>query len=114
MNKEQIEEKARKIYPISFNNEVNYIEKQKIARKAYIKCYEDNIESLPKIKGWIARNKEGNELCFFPGDEPPIRLATYWFAGFSWSYTKIQDVFPNITWESEPVKVELIINIIQK
>lgn len=111
MNKEQIEEKAFEAYPEYWLNPV--IDGNVDKREGYIRALQE-IDSQPKIKGWIARNKEGNELCFFPGDEPPTRLATYWFAGFSWSYTKIQDIFPDITWESEPVKVELIANIIQK
>ena len=67
------------------------------------------VEQLPKIKGWIARNKEHHELIFVPGEEPPTRMVNYWFAGFAWGYTKIQDVFPELTWEDEPIEVELII-----
>ena len=77
-------------------------------RYGYIKACEE-YESLPKIHGWVARNKEPDELIFAPGDEKPIRMATYWFCGFTWSYVVIKDIFPKITWESEPVEVELLI-----
>lgn len=62
-----------------------------------------------KIKGWLARNKEDNGLIFVPGDEPPTRMSTYWLAGFTWGYTKIDDVFPDLKWEDEPIECEIVI-----
>lgn len=62
------------------------------------------------IKGWVARDKEADELILVLGKEKPSRMETYWFAGFSWGYTPIHDdIFPELTWESEPVEVELTI-----
>lgn len=61
--------------------------------------------------GWVARNSKeyGNGLVFVPGDEPPTRMATYWFAGFTWGYTVIPDeAFPELKWEDEPKKVRVI------
>lgn len=102
-----MEEKAEKAYP---KHEFGiYIKDNELKREGYIKALQE-VSNLPKIEGWIARNKEPDELCFFPGNEPPVRMDTYWFAGFAWSYTKIQDVLPELTWEDEPLKVELIIN----
>ena len=66
-------------------------------------------DKLPRIHGYVARNKEPNELIFIPGDEPPTRMYNYWFCGFTWSYTVIPDVYPEISWESEPVEIELLI-----
>jgi len=60
-----------------------------------------------ELIGWIARNKEPDELIFCPGEEPPIRMACYWLCGFTWSYCQIPNICPDITWESEPVKVKL-------
>lgn len=65
--------------------------------------------SRKKINGWIARNKEDNALIFVPGDEPPTRMSTYWIAGFTWGYTKIDDVFPDLKWEDEPIECEIVI-----
>lgn len=65
-----------------------------------------------KIKGWLARNKEDNGLIFVPGDEPPTRMSTYWLAGFTCGYTKIDDVFPDLKWEDEPLECEMTIKIL--
>ena len=64
-----------------------------------------------KTIGWVARNSksEGGRLIFVPGEEPPTRMATYWFAGFTWGYTVIPDeAFPELKWEDEPKKVRVI------
>ena len=65
-----------------------------------------------KIKGWVARNKEDNALIFVPGDEPPTRMSTYWFTGFAWGYTNIDDVFPDLKWEDEPLECEMTIKVL--
>ena len=62
-----------------------------------------------KIKGWLARNKEDHALIFVPGDEPPTRMSTYWLSGFIWGYTAIDDVFPDLKWEDEPLECEIVI-----
>lgn len=65
-----------------------------------------------KFIGWVARNSEAyyNELILVPGEEPPSRMATYWLAGFTWGYTVIpNEAYPELKWEDEPVKVEIIL-----
>ena len=115
MDEQEINKRALKAYPEihekEFSDERNLIPNaiQDARREGYTKSLKE-INNLPKIEGWIARNKEPDELCFFPGEEPPTRMVDYWFAGFAWSYTKIQDTLPELTWEDEPLKVELIIN----
>lgn len=111
MTEEQIKQKALETYPeklfrMPHNFNANDINSD--AREGYIKALQE-INELPKIKGWIARNKEYNELIFIPGEEPPTRMETYWFCGFTWGYTKIEDVFPELTWYDEPIEVELLI-----
>lgn len=63
-------------------------------------------EMLPKINGWLARDKDGNLSIF---ENTPIRGTTN-FAAMMGGYRKIQkDLFPEVTWQSSPVKVELLI-----
>jgi len=69
----------------------------------------DRYESLPKIHGWVARDEDGR-LCMY-GDKP-FRDIFYgnktWFVERDlWELPK--ELFPEITWESEPVEVELLI-----
>lgn len=69
-----------------------------------------------KIKGWVAVDSDtmGNRrVSFFP--QKPVRdLLTeyeYW-AATSPNYEVIQlnsDTFPNITWENDPIEVEVTI-----
>ena len=65
-----------------------------------------------ELIGWIARNKDYNELIFCPGEEPPKRMVSYWLCGFTWSYCTIPDIYPEITWESEPVKVKFKVEVL--
>lgn len=116
MTQEEITAKAFEAYPkpahCDYPNDDYYenaVIVRSIQRDGYIKALKD-INTLRKIEGWLARNKEHNELIFVPGPEPPTRMHSYWFAGFTWGYCVIHSkAFPDITWESEPRKVELII-----
>ena len=61
-----------------------------------------------EIKGWVARNQEPDEIIFCPGEEPPTRMVSYWFCGFTWSYCTLpRNEFKDIRWEDEPVKVKV-------
>lgn len=65
---------------------------------------------MHKFIGWVARNSKeyNNELILIPGEEPPVRMASYWLAGFTWSYTVIpNEAYPDLKWEDEPIKVEI-------
>lgn len=72
------------------------------------------IENLPKIKGWIARDKT-YELNFF-SKKPQRQIVD---KGLSWDNVWIGkkllvldcDLYPNLTWEDEPIEAEIIICI---
>jgi hypothetical protein len=105
-----IEKKAWETYP----NDNGFIPtlNQGFKREGYIKCAEE-YESLPKIHGWIARNKDicGDKLSFFT--QIPQRGTRSWVEpdtmdGLPYEDTP-KELFPEVTWESEPVEVELLI-----
>ena len=73
----------------------------------------DEFNNLPKIKGWVARDKDGenpSELAIFTGLSPNrLQRAGWWEnRGDSWMAIP-DDMFPDIKWEDDPVEVELII-----
>lgn len=115
-----IEKKAYEAYPI--NNSLNtYFGNEKIdynaeRREGYIKCVKE-YESLPKISGWVARDIDGH-LQLFTGGKPHQEHNLFWDnsgkrGNYVLSLCNIEnEVFPEITWESEPRKVELLINIV--
>lgn len=75
-------------------------------RKGYTQAVIE-YESLPKISGWVARDKDGALILY---SARPKRERT----GF-WRGNKIKRLDDNaykITWESEPRRVELLINIV--
>lgn len=62
-----------------------------------------------KIKGWVARDLDG-QLCLFQ-DEKPIKEKKYWMSNGSigkWMYIDSK-TFHELTWEDEPIEVELTI-----
>lgn len=65
------------------------------------------------IKGWIARNEDNSLGIFFLC--PPQRINEkrykYWFGGTNNRKQLDNNWFPEITWESDPVEVELSIKI---
>lgn len=75
---------------------------------AAIKTCEE-YESLPKIHGWVARDGDDKKrLCLFT--EPPVRFEDMWLPEEDRIYLFLDNsLFPEITWESEPVEVELLI-----
>lgn len=107
-----IEEKAYKVYPVDEDVEYDkYGNSEKVdlnekRRKGYIKCAEE-YESLPKIRGWVARHKNG-ELCLF-SNKPEYKLALGWVDEHQHWRVINRKLFPEITIESEPVEVELLI-----
>lgn len=69
-----------------------------------------NTEQHPKIKGWVARDEDGTLCCF---SKKPERMSNtiaghFWFNEDAFELRK--DVFPKLTWEDEPIEVELTIN----
>ena len=68
--------------------------------------------SFPKIKGWVARDKDG-ELSFF--SVHPMRFedyATKWCVPGACivCHLGFNESFPDLKWEDEPIEVELIIH----
>ena len=60
-----------------------------------------------KLKGWLTRDEDGT-LGFYYNNKP-IRVDGSWINGCFWMVLvdEISDGFPEITWESDPVEVEL-------
>lgn len=65
--------------------------------------YWDYVESLSTVKGLVARDEDGC-LKFF--DEKPIREENFWINTGDQIQLK-EELFPDVTWESEPIEVEL-------
>lgn len=72
------------------------------------------IENLPKIKGWIARDKT-YELNFF--SEKPQRHIEDKLLSWDniWVGKKLLvldcDLYPELTWKDEPIEAEIILKV---
>lgn len=63
------------------------------------------------IQGWLVRDKDGTLNLFYGSDNPIKRCQDeYWsvVAGAVFEYLPIE-MFPDLTWDSEPEEVEIII-----
>lgn len=82
---------------------------EKISHKELITAEEYNSRS-EKMRGWIARDKDGR---LFMGYEKPERLAdeyTGMWVGYGKDFMELpEEMFPCLKWEDEPIEVELII-----
>ena len=121
MTEEQINEKALEAYPEIYVQTpycMSTYDVNEDHRGGYKKALND-IESLPKIKGWVARCKWRcpQELYFYSGDDKPIRCGShvddvnedfYWDFNHE-AYPLPPTTFPELTWEDEPIEVELLI-----
>ena len=114
MTQEEIIHKAQEVYP-DMHPEYFHM------REGYRQALTD-ISSLPSIKGWIARDphidnpidNEDKEVSDMIGIYPskPIRfLDICWDRGADGCPPFIlpKTMFPEITWDSEPVEVNIII-----
>lgn len=79
-----------------------------------------HIENTPKIKGWIARDENGDLYAFVKKPERSLgefelKDKTLWedFTG-NGSIRLPKELFPDITWESDPIEVELTISELAK
>ena len=81
------------------------------SRQGYIKACEE-YESLPKVRGWVARDKYGSLNLF--GDKP-TRFEDDTFGNIKGSGMIFlnDELLPEVTWESEPVEVELLIRKVE-
>lgn len=67
---------------------------------------------------WVARDEDGS-LCIC--NTKPIRISKKWYKGY-WDHDefdgmleiKDKSLFPNLTWEDEPIEVSLVPNKIDK
>ena len=103
MTEEEIKQKATETYP---KHEFGiYVKDNELKREGYTKALTE-LEFMPKIKGWVARDKS-MDLFFYYIDKPERKIDCWGQEGL----TTILDpnMFPEITWESEPIEVELII-----
>lgn len=69
------------------------------------------------IKGWVARNEKaysGCDLQLFI-DQKPKRRGTmpYWIGKIGHNITLNESLYPNLTWQDEPIEVEITIKNIE-
>ncbi len=115
MTQEEIVKKAFDAYPhrpqmVIINNGFGRISIGDLnddKRKGYVKALTE-IESLPKIHGWAARDKNG-EIHVFEVEPRRSCMEESWWDRDYVSVEIEKDSFPDITWESEPTEVELLI-----
>ena len=88
-------------YPYNRTPDLN-----KEKREGYIRALTE-IEELPKIKGWVARHRDG-ELCLF-SNEPIHKTYLGWLDEHQHWRVINPDYFPELTYKSKPIEVELII-----
>ena len=127
MTEKEIEELALDKYP---THEYGFYSKDnELKREGYIRALRDMKDimfteyrsgaffaeevynGLPKVEGWITRDKEVNGfwgcgLIFH--DKMPTRTGNVWSSSTIAMHLP-DSMFPDITWESEPLKVELLI-----
>ena len=113
MTEEQINQKALEAYPEKLYKDCdgNSYDDNENYREGYIKALEE-ISSLSKVKGWVARDR-GGDLHIFKAkpdrvkDNLGLDYDNYWCGEY---ITELDcDIFPDLTWESEPIEVELLI-----
>lgn len=103
-----IEKKAFEAYPRLTGCDAITLSSQGERRMGYIKCANE-YESLPKIHGWVARDK-ANDLYFFPHDCKPHRTDGIFCSEVSEDILHIDNsMFPEVNWQTEPIEVELLI-----
>lgn len=115
MTDQEIIEKAFEVYPKLMDEDTCFVgdyictkevDLNKMPRKGYVKALHD-VESLPKITGWVARDKDnGTYLHLVPTDRQPGDV--FWSRRGPTIPLKYE-FFQELTWESEPVEVEILI-----
>jgi hypothetical protein len=118
MTQEEIQKKAEEVYPkdiCGYTCECRVgakpepLDYNEDRRNAYIKALTE-IEELPKIKGWAVKDPDGT---LFIGNNKPRRLGgepEYDMWVDLGEFMKIpNEMLPNITWDSDPIEVELLI-----
>ena len=72
----------------------------------------ERLASLPTIKGWVARNKDGDINCY-PYFQPD-RLDEHRWVSDPNQFNLDHKKFPSLRWEDEPREVEIIIKEVKK
>ena len=121
----EAEKKTGEIYPPKYGAYGRDLNEEN--RKAYMEGYEagkadgstraiDQLNALPKVKAWVARDKFQDKLVLF--NEKPYRpddgqLGIWKLEGGGViSLPMSRDFFPELKWEDEPIEVE--IHIVKK
>ena len=122
MKHEQIIKKAFETYPINnVRNSLGYMyDENSDKREGYIQALTE-MESMVKLHGWIVRDKDQDSYrkgkVWFSREKPKRYDDTVWMREHNDCVMIQEDVFisenfPNITWASDPVHVEILINAI--
>lgn len=64
----------------------------------------------PKIRGWIARDKNGKLNLFSTEPFRSNSAFSDWYPRDEIAFALDSHLFPNLLWESDPIEVELIMN----
>ena len=114
MTEEKIIEKSLEAYPIKREEiltpafgPVTGGDVNRKYREGYEQCLRD-VNCLPKINGWVARDKNG-ELNLFEVKPRRDENFGYWWDRDYQSSPIDENAFPELTWENEPKEVELLI-----
>ena len=81
-----------------------------------IRAIKERYESLPKIRGWVARDKNGT-LAFHTG-AAPVRMKEFssrkeiW-DNFGSGMNISKSMFTDLTWRDNPIEVELLIRKVE-
>ena len=119
MTKEEIIKKGFEAYPeeiVGYSVEERVgakpkpLDYNKDKREGYIKALTE-IESLPKIKGWVARDRLSGHIYIHQTKPKENKMLGIWEepGGYSIQVSSSVIDFPDITIDSEPVEVELLI-----
>lgn len=59
----------------------------------------------PVIQGWVATDEDGNLFMY---SSKPERIGTMWYGKYA-NFDVRNYLFPDLTWESDPEQVEILI-----
>ena len=109
MDREEIEKKACTAYPPDWKKLCGdgEVDANGERRAGYIKAITE-IESLPKIHGWVARDK-WNNLAFFTGSKPYETAKGLWATIDGEAIEIDENLFREQFCTCEPAEVELLI-----
>lgn len=69
---------------------------------------ESKIPDKVKIKGWVARDKDGQISCYC---DKPYRSHYCWYSFPRYEVWILPDeLYPDLKWEDEPIEVELYLS----